>query len=152
MESVRNTGVSVLLAPAALVVICKILSVQIVLKVANKGEQILSLQTLNIPEAHSIGRRLGGDAQEWDFNVHCCSSNYFENFNPDFITSALSLHRPPAFNHPFALLGFDSRCLWYCSFLEVNKSVLANGCSIFLYSILCPKGLSCHSWMHPNTR
>ena len=64
MESLRNPGVSVLFEPATLVVICKILSVQIVLKVANKGEQILSLQTLNIPEAHSIGRRLGGHAQE----------------------------------------------------------------------------------------
>lgn len=64
MDSVRNSGVSVLLEPATQVVICKILSVQIVLKVANKGEQILSLQTLNIPKAHSIDRRLGGDAEE----------------------------------------------------------------------------------------
>lgn len=42
-DSVRKAGVSVLLEPATPVVICKILFVQIVLKVANKGEQILSL-------------------------------------------------------------------------------------------------------------
>lgn len=41
--SVRKAGASVLLEPATPVVIWKILFVQIVFQVANKGEQILSL-------------------------------------------------------------------------------------------------------------
>lgn len=88
-------------------VICKILFVQIVLKVVNKGEQILSLST-ECPEGHSISRRLGGDAQEGDFSVHYSSSNYFKNFNPGFMKYH---HSPLALNRPFALLGVDGRCL-----------------------------------------
>lgn len=106
-ESVGKAGVRVLLEPATPAVICKILFVQIVLKVANKGEQILSLST-EYPEAHSISGRLGGDAQEGDFSVHCISSNYLKNFSPDFIIYHQSRL---ALNHPFALLGVDSRCL-----------------------------------------
>jgi len=42
-DSVRKAGVSVFLEPVTPVVICKILFVQIVLKGANKSEQMLSL-------------------------------------------------------------------------------------------------------------
>lgn len=47
-ESVKKTGVWVLLEPATPVVICKILFLQMVLKVANKGEQIFSVSALTI--------------------------------------------------------------------------------------------------------
>lgn len=100
-----------------------------------RWENILYFST-EYPEALSISGRLGEDTQEGDFIVHCNSSNYFKNFNTDFITYHDS---PLELNHPFALLGVNSRC--FCS-LKVYKCVLVPAWSILLYRILHPKGLS----------